>query len=105
MIGVGGDADEDTHVRASCLGNARSQAISRGSGVLDGRPNRFEEQALLGIDDLGFRGGNLEEMWVELVVVVQETAPLTVDLPLRSGGRIRMIELIDPQERLFLESV
>src|SRR5262245_16472710 len=94
MIGVRGNTDKDAHVRASCLGKALFQAVPGVSGVLDGRPNRFQEQTLLGIDRFGFLRRNFEEMRVELVVVLQETAPFTIDFSIRSGRRIRMIELL-----------
>src|SRR5438876_7926356 len=94
MIGVGGNADKDAHVRASAFGKVRSQAASRVSSVLDGSPHRFQEQTLLGIDQFRFRTGNLEEMWVELVIVVQEAAPFAVDFSVRRGRRIRMIEVL-----------
>jgi hypothetical protein len=93
MIGVGGNADKDAHVRASCFGKAHLQTLSSVSRVLDGRPNRFQEQTLLGVGHFGFLGGKIEELRVELVIIVQETAPFTVDSPIQRGRRIRIIEL------------
>src|SRR5207244_13613692 len=92
MIGVGGNADKDAHVRASAFGKARSQAASRVSSVFDGSPHRFQEQTLLAIDQFRFPTGNLDEVWVELVILVKETAPFAVDFSVRRGLRIRMID-------------
>ena len=52
----------------------------------------YDNVERLVIDD--FDVPSREELSVELVKVVQETAPFTVDLSVRSGRRIRMIELL-----------
>ena len=107
MIRVGGDADKDAHVRASVFGKTLLQPLSRIAGILDGSPHRFQEQTLLGIDHFGFRGGNSEKMGIKLVMVVQEAAPFAVDFSVRSGGRIRMIELlkVPPISRYHIDQI
>src|ERR1700722_13210462 len=93
MIRIRGNADKNSDVRA--LGPRKSlfQAVFGISSVFDGGPNRFQEETFLGINDLGFFGGNIKEAWVELVVIVEEAAPFAVDLSVRGSRWIRMIEL------------
>src|SRR5215468_7644795 len=93
MIGVRGNADKDAYVRASRFRKAHLQTLSSVSGVLDGRPNRFQEKTLLRVGHSGFLRGKIEELRVELVVIVQETAPFAVDSSVQRGRRIRIIEL------------
>ncbi len=94
MIGVCGNTDKDTHVRASRLRTTFFQAFPGVPGILQGCPDRLQEHTLLRINDPGFLSGYLEEMRVELVEVFQETAPFAVDFAIRSGRRIGMVEVL-----------
>src|SRR5580765_3091045 len=80
MIGVRGNADKDTNVCAFCFGKTLFQAVSGVASILNGCPNRFQEQTLLRIDYSGLLTGNVEELGIKLVIVVEKATPFTVDL-------------------------
>src|SRR5579864_92434 len=94
MIRIRGDAYKDTHICASGLWKALLQASSCVTSVLNGSPNRFQEQPLLWINYPGFFRGDVEEGRIKFIKVVQEATPLAVNFSFQSGGRIGMIELL-----------
>src|SRR5262245_44632666 len=78
MIGVGGNADKDAYVHASCFGKARLQTLSTVSRVLDGRPNRlYPWTPMIAI-------GSTASFSSEYSLVVTTSVVIT---PLRRGGQ------------------
>ncbi len=94
IVGTGRHPDEDAHGRVSSLREACSEAVPGVPGVFDCRPDRLQEQSLLGIHGGGLFAGDIEERRVELVVVLQEATPLAIDPA--AGGRFRVgiVELL-----------
>ena len=74
------DADEDADV-------PRAVEIAAVSGVFQGVPGGFEEDPLLGIEDLGLARGDVEEQGIEAVDIVEEAAPLAAGFSGSLSGR------------------
>src|SRR5690242_15663767 len=86
-VGIG-KADELTELRRVVVrrhaeeyrGAAAGEGRRRHAGVLEGLPRDLQQQAMLRIDARRFTRGHAEEAGVELVHVLEETAPLRVGL-------------------------
>ena len=83
---VGGHAREDA-------GSAAAQRRRRVAGAFQTLPDRFEHQPLLRLDPDGLARRDAEELGIESVDSVQESAEARVGLA--RGVWVRVVELVD----------
>ena len=97
IIGTG-YSDKDTR-------RAAGQRGGHNRGVFKRFPGYFQEQPLLGIHQVGFAGGDAEEVSVELIDFVEEPAPFRIHLSRCCGIGVIPGACVPPVGRNFTNCI